>query len=79
MHIVTSLSLREQTQGVRMPLMWQSGKVAKWQIIHDGDLRALKRGYCGESALRTIITRWRRDGWIEKTDSKHWHKLKVEN
>ena len=43
------------------------------------DLRALKRGYCGESALRNIITRWRRDGWIEKTDSKHWHKVKVEN
>ena len=43
------------------------------------DLRALKRGYCGESALRNIITRWRRDGWIEKTDSKHWHKLKVES
>ena len=38
------------------------------------DLRALKRGYCGESAVRNIITRWRRDGWIEKTDSKHWHK-----
>ena len=43
------------------------------------DLRALKRGYCGESALRNIITRWRRDGWIEKTDSKHWHKVKIEN
>ena len=43
------------------------------------DLRALKRGYCGESALRNIITRWRRDGWIEKTDSKHWHKMKNEN
>ena len=41
------------------------------------DLRALKRGYCGESALRNIITRWRRDGWIEKTDSKHWAKVKV--
>ena len=39
------------------------------------DLRALKRGYCGESALRNIITRWRRDGWIEKTDSKHWSKV----
>ena len=38
------------------------------------DLRALKRGYCGESALRNIITRWKRDGWIEKTDSKHWAK-----
>ena len=39
------------------------------------DLRALKHGYCGESALRNIITRWRRDGWIEKTDSKHWAKV----
>ena len=38
------------------------------------DLRSLKRGYCGESALRNIITRWKRDGWIEKTDSKHWAK-----
>ncbi len=41
------------------------------------DLRALKRGYCGESALRNIITRWRRDGWIEKTDSKHWQKIVI--
>lgn len=39
------------------------------------DLRALKRGFCGESALRNIITRWRRDGWIEKTDNKHWTKV----
>ena len=39
------------------------------------DLRALKRGFCGESALRNIITRWKRDGWIEKTDSKHWQKV----
>ena len=39
------------------------------------DLRSLKRGFCGESALRNIITRWRRDGWIEKTDSKHWSKV----
>ena len=43
------------------------------------DLRALKRGYCGESALRNIITRWRRDGWIEKADSKHWAKVKEKN
>ena len=42
-----------------------------------GDLRALKQGYCGESALRNIITRWRRDGWIEKTDGKHWTKAKM--
>ena len=39
------------------------------------DLRALKRNMCGESALRNIITRWKRDGWIEKTDSKHWTKM----
>jgi hypothetical protein len=39
------------------------------------DLRALKRGFCGETALRTIITRWRSDGWIEKTDAKHWTKM----
>ena len=39
------------------------------------DLRALKNNTCGESALRNIITRWRRDGWIEKTDTKHWRKL----
>ncbi len=39
------------------------------------DLRAMKRGFCGESALRNIITRWRRDGWIEKTDSRHWKKV----
>ena len=41
------------------------------------DLRSLKRGYCGESALRNIITRWKRDGWIEKTDSKHWAKVSL--
>ena len=39
------------------------------------DLRAMKRGFCGESALRNIITSWRRDGWIEKTDSRHWKKV----
>ena len=39
------------------------------------DLRALKRGYCGESGLRTIIARWRHDGWIEKADAKHWQKV----
>ena len=41
------------------------------------DLRALKQGLCGESALRTIISRWRQDGWIEKTDSKHWRKMSL--
>ncbi|MBQ6194214.1 MAG: DUF3987 domain-containing protein [Prevotella sp.] len=43
-----------------------------------GDLRALKRGFCGESALRKIISRWYRDHWIEKTDRMHWKKLNAE-
>jgi len=40
------------------------------------DLRALKRGYCSESAMRMIISRWMRDGWISKTDRYHWSKVK---
>ena len=44
-----------------------------------GDLRALKRGFCGEAALRKIISRWYRDHWIEKTDKGHWKKLSVGN
>lgn len=39
------------------------------------DLRALKRGFCGEAGLRKIISRWYRDQWIEKTDRMHWKKL----
>ena len=42
------------------------------------DLRALKRGFCGEAALRKIISRWYRDKWIEKTDRTHWRKLSNE-
>lgn len=42
-----------------------------------GDLRALKRGFCGESALRQIISRWCRDRWIEKVDKTHWRKLEA--
>ena len=38
------------------------------------DLRSLKRDFCGESALRKIISRWYRDHWIEKTDKTHWRK-----
>ena len=43
------------------------------------DLRALKRGFCGEAALRKIISRWYRDHWIEKTDRTHWKKLTIDN
>ena len=38
------------------------------------DLRALKRGFCTDVSLRKIISRWMRDGWIDKTDPKHWSK-----
>ncbi|MBQ2210315.1 MAG: DUF3987 domain-containing protein [Prevotella sp.] len=41
------------------------------------DLRALKRGYCSESAMRMIISRWMRDGWISKIDRHHWSKRQV--
>jgi hypothetical protein len=41
------------------------------------DLRALKRGYCSETAIRMIISRWMRDGWISKTDRHHWSKVNV--
>ena len=38
------------------------------------DLRALKRGFCSESGIRMIISRWMHDGWISKTDRNHWSK-----
>ena len=41
------------------------------------DLRALKRGFCSEAALRKITSRWGRDGWIEKVDKTHWKKKTV--
>lgn len=42
------------------------------------DLRSLKHGICGESALRKIISRWYRDRWIEKVDRARWKKLSSE-
>ena len=41
------------------------------------DLRALKHGCCGEKSLSMIISRWKRDGWIEKTDRRHWTKVAI--
>ena len=41
------------------------------------DLRALKRGYCSERSLPMIVSRWRRDGWIEKVDKTHWRKCNI--
>ena len=39
------------------------------------DLSALKREHLPRNSILKIISRWNRDGWIEKTDSKHWKKL----
>ena len=41
------------------------------------DLRALKRGYCSERSLPMIVSRWRRDGWVEKIDKNHWQKCNI--
>ena len=41
------------------------------------DLRALKQNKCGEAAIRQIISRWFRDGWIEKTEDKRWRKIRT--
>jgi hypothetical protein len=38
------------------------------------DLRSLKNGECGASAIRMIIFRWSHDGWIKKTSGKKWQK-----
>ena len=42
------------------------------------DLRALKRGHCTDASMYVIISRWTRDGWIEKTERNHWRKARVD-
>ena len=42
-----------------------------------GDIRALKRNFCGDSALRKIISRWYRDRWIDRVDKTHWQKVAI--
>ena len=42
------------------------------------DLKALKQGdSCAEHSMRMIVSRWRRDGWIERADTKHWKKCNM--
>ena len=41
------------------------------------DVRSLKHGFCNDNSLRSVVSRWRRDGWIDKTDAKHWTKKNV--
>nr|MCR5132082.1 VirE protein [Prevotella sp.] len=43
------------------------------------DLRALKNGACTEQSMRVIISRWRKDGWIERDENKLWKKCNISN
>ena len=43
------------------------------------DLAALKRNNVPRNSIIKIISRWNRDGWVEKVDSKLWSKKKSDN
>ena len=43
-------------------------------VFSMNNLRTLKQGGCSEVSLRSIVSRWRRDGWIEKADGNQWRK-----
>ena len=43
------------------------------------DLAALKRNNVPRNSIIKIISRWNRDGWVEKVDSKLWSKTKSDN
>ena len=43
------------------------------------DLAALKGGTTPRNSLIKIISRWKIDGWIEKTGTMRWEKTKTEN
>ena len=43
-------------------------------VFSMGDLKALKQVDCNDDSLRSVISRWKRDEWVEKIDSKHWKK-----
>ncbi len=47
------------------------------QVFSMDDLRAMKHGMCGESAIRQIIYTWSKNGWIEKIERNRWKKLSV--
>ena len=40
------------------------------------DLRSLKSGNYSKSTLRTIVLRWKKDGWILKVGPHHWQKCR---
>ena len=39
------------------------------------DLAALKRSSVSRNSIIKIISRWNRDGWVEKVDAKRWRKV----
>ena len=39
------------------------------------DLRALKHDNCSNAAIKMIVYRWKRDGWIQKTGKSQWGKV----
>ena len=41
------------------------------------DLKALKDSNCGESSIRSIICRWKKDSWIIKLSKGKWSKCNV--
>jgi hypothetical protein len=43
------------------------------------DLAALKPGNAPRNSIIKIISRWNRDGWVVKVDSKRWSKTKSDN
>lgn len=43
------------------------------------DLRSMKKGFCNDKSLHMIVSRWKHDGWIEKTDARHWRKISQSN
>ena len=43
------------------------------------DLAALKPGNAPRNSIIKIISRWNRDGWVVKMDSKRWSKTKSDN
>ena len=45
------------------------------QVFSIDDLKALKYDNCSISAIRMIVYRWKRDGWITKIDKLKWKKV----
>ena len=39
------------------------------------DLRKLKGSEFTDSAIYTIVSRWKKEGWVEKTGKSSWTKL----